>query len=101
VQISLTGAPSTAVMTTNIAQFMLALAEVTEGDQRASAARRRVIVLLPVIVGFAIGCALGATGEVFYGLKSLALPVGLALLTVTLSRRPGSRSATRPTGLPS
>jgi len=36
----------------------------------------------PAIVGFAIGCGLGATNEMAIGLRSLALPAALALLAV-------------------
>ena len=82
VQIALTHVPSTAVMTTNITHFMLAVGQVVIADSEAAAAqgRARVIHLLPVIVGFTLGCALGAAGESAYGLWSLGLPAGLALL---------------------
>src|SRR5258706_14803979 len=36
------------------------------------------------IVDFAIGCGLGATCEAAIGLRSLALPAGLALLAVAM-----------------
>jgi len=42
---------------------------------------------LPAIVGFAVGCGLGATGatcEAAIGLWSLALPAGLALVAVAM-----------------
>jgi hypothetical protein len=38
----------------------------------------------PAIVGFAIGCGVGATCETAIGLTSLALPVGLAVLAVAM-----------------
>jgi uncharacterized membrane protein YoaK (UPF0700 family) len=81
VQIALENVPSTAVMTTNITHFMLAIGQVVIADCEVSAAqaRARVIHVLPVIVGFFLGCALGAAGESAYGLWSLGLPTGLAL----------------------
>jgi len=87
VQISLTKAPSTAVMTTNIAYFMLAIGEILAGggEEAAASARKRAIHIFPVIVGFAIGCALGAAGQATYGSWSLALPAGLATLSVAVS----------------
>jgi uncharacterized membrane protein YoaK (UPF0700 family) len=88
VQISLTKSPSTAVMTTNIAHFMLALGEVLAGGDKAvvASARKRVIHIFPVIVGFALGCALGAAGQAAYGSWSLGLPAGLTLLAVVMRR---------------
>jgi uncharacterized membrane protein YoaK (UPF0700 family) len=87
VQISLTKAPSTAVMTTNIAYLMLAIGELLAGgdDAVVASARNRAIHIFPVIVGFAIGCALGAAGQSAYGSWSLGLPAGLALLAVAMS----------------
>jgi uncharacterized membrane protein YoaK (UPF0700 family) len=87
VQISLTKTPSTGVMTTNIANFILALGEVLAGGEEAvvASARKRVLHIFPVIVGFALGCALGAAGQATYGSSSLGLPTGLALLAVAMS----------------
>jgi uncharacterized membrane protein YoaK (UPF0700 family) len=87
VQISLRKAPSTAVMTTNVAHFMLALGELLAGGDEAvvASARKRVTHIFPVIVGFALGCVLGAAGQAAYGLWSLGLPAGLALLAVVMS----------------
>ena len=60
VQISLAKAASTAVMTTNVAYLMLALGELraSRDDAVIESARKRAIHVFPVIVGFAIGCAL-------------------------------------------
>lgn len=87
VQISLTQAPSTAVMTTNIAYFMLALGELLAGgnDAVVASARKRVTHICPVIAGFTIGCALGAAGQSVYGSWSLGLSAGLALLALAMS----------------
>lgn len=53
---------------------MLVCVEVDRNMARDRAARN-----VPVIVGFAIGCAVGAACEAAFGLSSLALPAGLAL----------------------
>jgi uncharacterized membrane protein YoaK (UPF0700 family) len=86
VQISLKGAPSTAVMTTNITRVMMDIVEMMLRRAPADVvrARDRVMLTWPVIVGFAVGCGLGATCEAAIGLRSLALPAGLALLAVTM-----------------
>jgi uncharacterized membrane protein YoaK (UPF0700 family) len=86
VQISLRGAPSTAVMTTNITHFMMDIGELPFGRRPSDVARARDRVMLtwPAIAGFAIGCALGATCEAAIGLRSLALPMGLAVLAVAM-----------------
>ena len=85
-QISLTGAPSTAVMTTNVTRFMMDVGDVLLGsDSDAVAkARSRAKHTWPPIVGFTVGCGLGAAGEAAIGLWSLALPAGLALLAFAM-----------------
>jgi uncharacterized membrane protein YoaK (UPF0700 family) len=82
VQISLKDSPTTAVMTTNVTHFILALGEVLAGRDQAEIARARHSAMrtLPVIVG----CAIGATSEAAAGLWSLVLPTGLALLALAL-----------------
>jgi uncharacterized membrane protein YoaK (UPF0700 family) len=83
-QISLTGAPSTAVMTTNITRFMMDLGDILfhGGGQQSAEARKRAKHTWPAILGFAAGCALGATVHAAVGLWALALPTGLALLAL-------------------
>jgi len=86
VQIVLQGAPSTAVMTTNITRFMMDVGDVMLGRTPADVAEAhdRAMRTLPAIVGFAVGCGLGATCAAAIGLRSLALPAGLALLAVAM-----------------
>jgi uncharacterized membrane protein YoaK (UPF0700 family) len=86
VQISLRGAPATAVMTTNITRFTMDIGTVLLGrDPRDIAgARNRAKRAWPAIVGFAVGCGLGAVCEAMFGLRSLELPVGFALLALVL-----------------
>src|SRR5258707_4597779 len=87
VQISLKGAPSTAVMTTNITRLMMDVGDVMLARRSADVAkaRDRAMRTWPAIVGFAVGCGLGAICEAAIGLRSLALPAGLALLAVAMS----------------
>jgi uncharacterized membrane protein YoaK (UPF0700 family) len=87
VQIALTKTPSTAVMTTNVAHFMMALGEALAGGDQAvvANARRRMVHLFPVICGFVFGCALGAAGQAAHAVWSLALPAGLTLVAVGMS----------------
>src|SRR5229473_7636631 len=64
-QISLTGAPSTAVMTTNVTRFMMDVGEVLLGRDSDDVAKalRRAKHTWPPIVGFTVGCGLGAACE--------------------------------------
>ena len=82
VQISLSGAPSTAIMTTNVTRFATDIGQMMLGGDPAavSKARNQAARTLPVIIGFAVGCGIGAASEAAVGLRSLALPAGLALL---------------------
>jgi len=85
-QISLTGAPSTAVMTTNVTRFMMDVGEVLLGrdPDEVVKARSRAKNTWPPIVGFTVGCGVGAACEAAIGLWSLALPTGLALLAFAM-----------------
>ena len=87
VQISLTGAPSTAVMTTNITRFTMDLGAVLLGrdSNEVASAGRRAWRTGPVIAGFVVGCGLGAACEAVYGLWSLMLPAGFAVAALTLA----------------
>jgi uncharacterized membrane protein YoaK (UPF0700 family) len=93
VQISLSEAPPTTVLTTNITRFVMDIGEVLLGGELDSVAKasNRAKRTLPAIIGFVTGCALGAACEALLGLWSFALPTGLAMLafamTVTDERR--------------
>jgi uncharacterized membrane protein YoaK (UPF0700 family) len=95
VQISLTNTPTTAVMTTNVTHFMLDLGEVLVGrdDAKVARARSHAIHIFPVILGFTIGCVLGAAFEAVAGLWSLALPTALALLAIAMGLANRRRTA--------
>ncbi|MBI3526953.1 MAG: DUF1275 family protein [Betaproteobacteria bacterium] len=86
VQISLAGTPPTAVMTGNVTRLTMDVAEVLLGrdPDAVASARTRAKRTAQSIAGFAVGCGLGAMGEVAIGLWSLALPAGLALLALAM-----------------
>jgi uncharacterized membrane protein YoaK (UPF0700 family) len=87
VKLALPGAPSTAVMTTNITQLTIDLATLARGwgePDDLARARRRASVTFPCVVGFVAGCAAGAVLEVHFVLWALALPVALAVLAIPL-----------------
>jgi len=86
VRISIRGAPSTAVMTTNITVFSIDVGEIWLGKdaKRTALARARAKHTWPAIAGFVIGCALGAACEPAFGLQSLSLPTGFALLALVM-----------------
>lgn len=86
VQISLPGAPTTAVMTSNITHFMVDVGTmlVARDPAESAKARARAKATWPAIVGFTVGCGLGAACEAAFGLRSLALPTGLALLAFVM-----------------
>lgn len=89
VQISVRGAPTTAVMTTNITRFTMDVGEVllSRDPVAAAPARRRAARTWPAIVGFAAGAALGAALFMAAGPPSVALPTGLALLALASVHR--------------
>ena len=88
VRISLKGAPATAVMTTNITLLVIDLGDmlIARDRREVARARSRARHTWPAVLGFAVGCTLGAACEMLVGLRSLALPAGLALLALALGR---------------
>jgi uncharacterized membrane protein YoaK (UPF0700 family) len=86
VQVALAGAPSTAVMTTNVTRFVGDLGTIALARDRRdiAATRHRAWYGGQAIVGFAAGCALGAAGYRAVAMWSLLLPTGGALLAVVL-----------------
>jgi uncharacterized membrane protein YoaK (UPF0700 family) len=86
VHLSLKGAPTTAVMTTNVTRFVMDVGKVLFGGDPADVAkaRDRAARTMPVIAGFAVGCGLGAACEAALDLWSLALPASLALLAFAM-----------------
>jgi uncharacterized membrane protein YoaK (UPF0700 family) len=96
VQIAIKGAPSTAVMTSNVTRFATDIGAILlHGDPvKLAEARNRAMETLPVIVGFAAGCALGAACQAAFDLWSLVLPVCLALVSLAIgfAVEPGRRA---------
>ena len=86
VQLSLPGVPATAVMTTNVTRFVMDVGEMLLGNNASDAAKARTRAkgIWPTIVGFIIGCALGAVYEAECGLWALTLPAGFALLALIM-----------------
>jgi uncharacterized membrane protein YoaK (UPF0700 family) len=86
VRLSLRGAPSSAVMTTNVTLFTIDVGEMLLGRNASATekARDRARRTWPAIAGFLLGCALGAACEAAIGLRSLMIPAGFALLALTL-----------------
>lgn len=86
VRISLKDAPSTAVMTSNITNFALDVGErlVGRNPNDVAKASSRAERTWPAIVGFVVGCGLGAVCLTAIGLWSLVLPTGLALLALAM-----------------
>jgi uncharacterized membrane protein YoaK (UPF0700 family) len=87
VQLSLRGAPPTAVMTSNVTRFTLDVGAALLGRDRAEVteALRRAARTWPAIVGFAAGAAGGAACYAAVGLASFALPAGLGFLALAVS----------------
>ena len=73
-------------MTTNVTHFLLDVGGVLVGGDadEVAKARNRAEHTLPVIVGFTIGCGIGAACEAAAGLWSLALPTGLSMLAFAM-----------------
>jgi len=95
VQIALKGNPPTAVMTTNVTRFALDLGEllVARDAARRQEARSGTSQTWPQIVGFLIGCAIGAALQASFGSWSAALPVALAALAAAMSFNPTRTAA--------
>jgi uncharacterized membrane protein YoaK (UPF0700 family) len=86
VRIGLAGAPSTAVLTTNITLLTMDLGEMLRARDpaRIVKARDRVRHTWPAIAGFLLGCVLGAWCDAALGLRSLLLPTALALIALAM-----------------
>jgi uncharacterized membrane protein YoaK (UPF0700 family) len=82
----LDGAPATAVMTTDVTTFMMDIgAMLFRRDPNGVAyARSRARRTWPAILGFTIGCSLGALLEAEIGPWSLALPSSFGLVALYL-----------------
>jgi uncharacterized membrane protein YoaK (UPF0700 family) len=79
IRIALVGAPSTTVLTTDITLLTTDFCEILLGRDavRITKARYRAKHTWPAILGFLLGCALGAWLEARIGLRALVLPSDL------------------------
>ena len=86
VQVSFKGAPPTAIMTSNVTRFSMSLGTLIRPatPDKIGEARVQIKHTLPVILGFSIGCALGAATESLCGMWSLILPSILAAIACFL-----------------
>jgi uncharacterized membrane protein YoaK (UPF0700 family) len=86
VQLSVQSMPATAVMTTNITRFTMELGTVFFGHDPCEIAHARdpLRYSWQAILGFAVGCALGAACQAVFGMRSLLLPTGIALVAIAL-----------------
>jgi uncharacterized membrane protein YoaK (UPF0700 family) len=87
--------PATAVMTMNLSRLMSDLAVLIApgdaADREAALSRARRI--LPVVIGFVCGCALGAVLQAYLGLRALIVPATIALLATAGSVQVPNRGA--------
>jgi uncharacterized membrane protein YoaK (UPF0700 family) len=87
VRFALPGAPSTAVMTTNITQVTVDLARLLRGqveNNERRTVRHRADATLSAVIGFLIGLAVGAVLEMHFGFWSLVFPAILGALAIPL-----------------
>jgi uncharacterized membrane protein YoaK (UPF0700 family) len=94
-QLTLPGAPSTAVMTGNLTKTVLAFLETTSESQGLISerqplikdARQQLRTALQAVIGFFAGCLLGAGGVSKLGDWAWSLPVIVAGVTWALAAR--------------
>ena len=87
VRLALHGSPSTAVMTTNTAQFAVDVATLIRGREQAtdvSQIRHRAYVTLASVLGFVVGLVVAAILQIHFELWSIAFPLLLAALSIPL-----------------
>jgi len=84
-RLGMTGAPSTAVMTGNLTNAVLALLDSLSRTQPLTqGSNDRLKRTLKVLIGFFAGCVAGATAVSFLGVWAWSLPVVLAAAAVVL-----------------
>lgn len=88
-RLAVPGAPTTAVMTGNLTRTTLSLLDTLSGNPPVvEGARMQLRKTVQLIVGFFIGCLVGAAGFSWLGEWAWSLPVGLAGVALVL---PSSR----------
>src|SRR5215469_11610460 len=87
-QLTMRRAPSTAVMTGNLTKTVLALLEtVTERQPLLADAKEQLKKTVQLVIGFFVGCLIGAGAVSSFGEWAWAFPVALAGVAVTLVPR--------------
>jgi uncharacterized membrane protein YoaK (UPF0700 family) len=85
-RLTLPVAPSTAVMTGNLTNAVLALVDSSSPTQPLiESNRRRLSGALHLLVGFFVGCVVAAAAVTYLGDWAWSLPAALAAVAVTLS----------------
>jgi uncharacterized membrane protein YoaK (UPF0700 family) len=85
-RLTLPVAPSTAVMTGNLTNAVLALVDSTSRTQPIMDSNsRRLRGALHLLIGFFVGCVVAAAAVVYLGDWAWSLPAALAAVAVTLS----------------
>jgi uncharacterized membrane protein YoaK (UPF0700 family) len=85
-RLTLPVAPSTAVMTGNLTNFVLALADSTLRTQPLMESdSRRLRGALHLLIGFFVGCVVAAAAIMYLGDWAWSLPAALAAVAVALS----------------
>jgi len=84
-RLTLPVAPSTAVMTGNLTNAVLALVDSSSPTQPMESNRRPQIGALHLLVGFFVGCVVAAAAVTYLGDWAWSLPAALAAVAVTLS----------------
>jgi uncharacterized membrane protein YoaK (UPF0700 family) len=81
---AMVGGASTTVMTTNVTRLVMDVSDAVLGHDPDTAVQRRRFAAdgAAEIVGFVVGCGLGAVGEATYGLRAMVLPAGLILVAL-------------------
>jgi uncharacterized membrane protein YoaK (UPF0700 family) len=87
-QLTMRRAPSTAVMTGNLTKTVLSFLETaTERQPLLADAKRQLKSTLQLVIGFFVGCLIGAGAVSRFGEWAWAFPVALAGVAVTLVPR--------------
>lgn len=87
VQTELPGAPTTAVLTTSITRFTIAMIDaIAAPTAERDVARGKVAMLLPPILGFLAGCTGGSVLAWRIGLPALMLPAFLATVAALVAK---------------
>lgn len=83
VKLALKKSPSTVAMTMNLTQMTLNFLQLIRKEKKPLA-HLQVTMIFACILGFIMGCGLGAILQVEFGFQALLLPIGLTAIAVFL-----------------